>query len=932
MSSGAVDQDYKDTIFLPQTSFPMKAGLAQKEPEILARWAEQDLYEKLEARGDQETFLLHDGPPYANGHLHVGTALNKILKDMVLRSQRLLGKRAPYIPGWDCHGLPIEWKIEEKYRKKGLNKESIPLMQFRQECRDFASFWIGVQKEEFQRLGVLGRWESPYATMDPKSEAKIMEELIYFFLNDQLYRGAKPVLWSVVEKTALAEAEVEYYDKTSTSVYGAFPIVSSALSLLEGAHALIWTTTPWTLPANRAIAYGPELSYTLVHLRTSKGVVEKVLIAEALREKALEEMGLEASSLLGTFSGKELEGTLCTHPFSSLGYDFSVPLLPGDHVTTEAGTGLVHTAPSHGLEDFEVGLRYHLEVPLTVGDDGVYTSEAPGFEGIHIFKADPLVVEKLSEAGFLMGSRSFTHSYPHSWRSKAPLIYRATPQWFMSMDREGLRQRALQEIERVHWIPGQGKNRIQSMVESRPDWCLSRQRAWGVPLPFFLHKETGEPLKDPKVYERVLEAARQGGSDIWFQSTPASFLEPEYKAEDFTQVMDIVDVWFESGTTHEFVLGDDPSLHWPADLYLEGSDQHRGWFQSSLVEACGHRGKAPYKAVVTHGFVVDGQGRKMSKSLGNVIAPSDIVSTRGADLLRLWVAMSDFQNDLKIDDSILKAQEDIYRRFRNTFRYILGSLHGFHKEEEIAYDEMPDLEKWVLHRLSELDGLGRSCIESYSFHIFYAQLHSFCSSDLSAYYFDIRKDTLYCDGSQDIKRRSARTVLKILLDFLTRWLAPVLCFTTEEAWLSYYGEGKDQSVHWQTLLPMPAVWKNEALAQRWEVLRQIRRVMTGALELARAQRLIGSSLQAQVILFIKSFHKDYIGTISLEEIGITSKVLLREEEGPPEAFRLEDVSDLSALVSVAEGEKCVRCWHVLPEVAFSSHKICRRCEDVCQKK
>jgi isoleucyl-tRNA synthetase len=925
-------KDYKDTVFLPHTSFPMKAGLAGKEPSLLERWASQDLYGRLESRGDKETFILHDGPPYANGHIHTGSALNKILKDMVLRSQRMLGKRAPYVPGWDCHGLPIEWKIEEKYRKKGQEKESVSRSQFRQECREFAAHWLSIQREEFKRLGVLGRWETPYTTMDPAAEAKIMGEIIKFFLSGRLYRGAKPVLWSVVEKTALAEAEVEYYDKTSRSIYVAFPVVSSPCPSLEGAHMVIWTTTPWTLPANRAIAYGPQVTYHLLEGKSPHTAqVMKILVAADLQEAACQAMELSQVSLLSSLTGADLASTVCSHPLKGLGYEFSVPLLPGSHVTVEAGTGLVHTAPSHGLEDFEVGLAHGLEVPLTVADDGVYTSQAPGFTGTHIFKADPLVIQALKDAGFLLAESTLTHSYPHSWRSKAPLIYRATPQWFISMTTLGLRDQALEEIEKVRWVPAQGKNRIRSMVQSRPDWCISRQRAWGVPIPLFIHRETGEPLKDPQVYQRVIQAAETEGADVWFNSPASRFLGETHKAEDFEQVFDIVDVWFESGTTHAFVLEGSPSLGWPADLCLEGSDQHRGWFQTSLLEACGTRGKAPYKTVITHGFVVDGQGRKMSKSLGNVVAPEEIISKHGADVLRLWVAMSDYQDDLRIGEDIIKSQEDIYRRFRNTLRYLLGSLHGFTEAETLPYEQMPELEKWVLHRLSQLDQQGRQALETYNFHQFYAQLHTFCSSDLSAYYFDIRKDSLYCDSPTDVKRRGSRTVLKIVWEFLTRWLAPVLCFTAEESWLSYYGEDLSHSVHLQTFLPIPAQWHEEKLASKWEMIRQVRRVMTGALEQARANRTIGSSLQAQVTLFVSSSYLPHIGTVSLEEIGITSRVILQEKKGPEGAFSLEDVPGVSALVAVAEGVKCARCWHVLPQVAHSDHGICPRCEAAIQE-
>ncbi|MDX2225189.1 MAG: isoleucine--tRNA ligase, partial [Rhodospirillaceae bacterium] len=696
--------DYKSTVFLPKTDFEMRAGLPQLEPKLLARWAQLDLYRRQrEAAAGRPKFVLHDGPPYANGNLHIGHALNKILKDVIVRARQMMGFDAPYVPGWDCHGLPIEWKIEEEYRAKGQSKDAVPPVEFRRQCREFAAKWIEVQKEEFKRLGVVGDWDNPYTTMSNGAEAAIVRELAKFVQSGSLYRGAKPVLWSVVEKTALADAEVEYDDHVSTTVWVRFPVAKTAVAALAGHSVVIWTTTPWTLPGNRAIAYGPDIDYAVIEV-TATGekslarVGERFAVAQPLLAETLKVAGIAAHTAVATLKGSAFSGTVCRHPWHGKGYDFDVPLLPGGFVTTEAGTGFVHCAPGHGEDDYELGRAHNLPIPETVNGDGLYVASVPLFAGEHVFKVDPKVVAALKDVGALLAHGKLTHSYPHSWRSKAPLIFRATPQWFISMDRGDLRAKALASINATTWVPAQGRNRIHAMVESRPDWCISRQRAWGVPIAIFVHKQSGEVLKDPAVFERIATAFEAEGSDAWLTSPPERFLGNGYTAEDWSQVTDIVEVWFDSGSTHAFVLEQRPELKWPADLYLEGSDQHRGWFHTSLLESCGTRGRAPFDAVLTHGFVLDEQNRKMSKSLGNVVSPQDVVQTAGADILRLWVVASDYAQDLSIGPNILKQMGDLYRRLRNTLRYLLGNLDGFTEAERVAPAEMPELERYILHR------------------------------------------------------------------------------------------------------------------------------------------------------------------------------------------------------------------------------------------
>ena len=931
--------DYRPTVFLPKTSFPMRGDLPNREPQILARWEEIGLYRRLrEASKGREKFILHDGPPYANGDIHLGTALNKILKDVVNRAQQMLGKDAPFVPGWDCHGLPIEWIVEEKYRANNRSKDSVPIDQFRRECREFAAHWIEVQRRGFKRLGVVGDWDNPYTTMAYAAEAQIVREIGKFLLSGALYKGSKPVLWSVVEQTALAEAEVEYHDHRSTTIWVRFPILRADRPSLRGAAALIWTTTPWTLPGNRAIAFSAGVDYVVIRVdamaegsRAQAG--ETLLVAETLATEVAARGGIDSYSVIDRFSGERLAGTMAAHPLRGRGYDFDVPLLAAGFVEADQGTGLVHIAPGHGADDFELGQANGLSVSDTVSPEGVYLSDVPLFAGRSIYRpdgkpgdADAAVIAAIDAAGALLARGTLVHSYPHSWRSKAPLIFRTTPQWFISLEANGLRQKALAAIAETRWIPPQGRNRIEAMVESRPDWCVSRQRAWGVPITVFAHRKTGEPLRDPAVVERVAAAVERDGADIWFSAEPAQFLGNAYDPAEWEKVTDIIEVWFDSGSTHAFVLEQRPELEWPADLYLEGSDQHRGWFQSSLIEACGTRGRAPYKAVLTHGFFMDEEGRKMSKSLGNVIAPQEIIERSGADILRVWAVGSDYTEDIRIGSEILKHHTDVYRRLRNTLRYLLGALDGYSVAEAVAVEAMPELERWVLHRLAELDQLVRRSVEAFDFHGMFTAVHNFCAVDLSAFYFDIRKDRLYCDAPDDVRRRSVRTVFDHCLDCLVRWLAPVICFTAEEAWLAHHGDAKS-SVHLELFADVPPTWRDDELGERWARLRDLRRVVTGALELERGAKRLGSSLQAAVELFIPAVLAQQLRDVDLAELCITSAGTVRPEPAPEGAFTLPDVPDVGVQVSAAPGNRCERCWRVLPEVGqVPSHTdLCHRC-------
>jgi isoleucyl-tRNA synthetase len=951
---------YKDTLFLPRTDFPMRAGLPKREPEWLARWDAMDIYGRLRAKQDRTPFVLHDGPPYANGHLHIGTGLNKILKDFVVRAHQMLGYDSRYVPGWDCHGLPIEWKIEEEYRKKGKNKDEVPVNELRAECRRFAEHWIDVQRAEFKRLGVIGNWGDPYLTMSYDAEAVIAEEFMKFVMNGSLYQGSKPVMWSVVEKTALAEAEVEYHDHQSHTVWVKFPVVGGASDDLAEARVVIWTTTPWTIPQNRAVCFNPDLPYAL--FRVTEAAEENwaktgdtFLLAERLAEEVMGNARVARFEKVRSVTADELPALTCAHPLRGVEgadgeWDFDVPLLPGDHVTDDAGTGFVHTAPSHGADDYVIGVKHGLPMTYNVLEDGSFRKDLPFFGGAVIFDekgkekdANKRVIDKLSEVGALIARGRLKHSYPHSWRSKAPLIFRNTPQWFVAIDRElddgmgehgsTIRERALTSIDTlVAWYPRAGRNRLHSMIETRPDWVLSRQRAWGVPLTCFVKKgaKPDDPdflLRDPAVNARIAAAFREEGADAWYaDGAAARFLGNEYDPAEWVKVDDILDVWFDSGSTHAFTLRDRPDGVWPADVYLEGTDQHRGWFHSSMLQGCGTRGRAPYKAVVTHGFTLDEKGQKMSKSLGNIIAPQEVIKQYGADILRLWVAQTDYTADQRIGPEILKGTADAYRRLRNGLRFMLGALSGFDASERVEPAEMPELERWVLHRLAVLDAEVRKGYEAFDYSGVFQKLFTFATSDLSAFWFDIRKDALYCDRADSPRRRAARTVMDAVFHRLTTWLAPILCFTMEEVWLARF-PGAESSVHLQDFPATPSAWRDDALAAKWAKIRAARRVVNGALEIARRDKLIGASLEAAPVLYVADpAVAAAVKTVDMADVCITSGLTLAEHEPPAEAYRGEDPA-IGVVFERAEGAKCARCWKVLPDVGQHAHPgVCARCD------
>ena len=935
--------DYKDTVFLPKTGFPMRAGLAKREPELLARWETMDLWGKLRAQSQgRERFILHDGPPYANGHLHIGHALNKILKDIINRFAQMQGRDANYVPGWDCHGLPIEWKIEEKYRAEGRDKDAVTIAEFRRECRDFAAKWIDIQREEFKRLGVMGDWDNPYTTMAYHAEARIVREIGKFLMNGGLFRGSKPVLWSIVERTALAEAEVEYMEHRSPMIWVRFPVVAAIDPLLDGADIVIWTTTPWTIPGNRGIACHEDFEYVVLKVtetgkdcRVAAG--DKLAVAAALLEAVTQKAGITAYREIGRLPGTAIEGTRCAHPWRGQGYEFDVPVLLADHVTDDAGTGFVHIAPGHGAEDFVAGTAYGLEVPRTVAEDGTFYPEVPLVAGRAILTddgkqgdANGTVITLLMECGALLAKGSLRHSYPHSWRSKAPLIFRNTEQWFISMATNDLRKTALEAIGDTKFFPASGKKRLHSMIESRPDWCVSRQRAWGVPIAIFFDKRSREPLRDQAVIDRVAEAFENEGADAWFTSPPERFLGPDYDPADYEQVTDVIDVWFDSGSTHGFVLEDRDDQDWPASLYLEGSDQHRGWFHSSLLESCGTRGRAPYDAVLTHGFVMAEDGRKMSKSLGNTVVPQEVNDRHGAETLRLWVVASDYSEDLKIGPEIIKRLTDSYRRLRNTLRWLLGNLEAFDPARKVAPADMPELERWVLHRLHQLDRTVRDSAAHYDFHRIFRELHDFCALDLSAFYFDIRKDSLYCDAPDDPTRLASLSVLNEVFNCLTAWFAPILCFTAEEAWLSRTGDAPGNSVHLRQFPDLPDCWRDDALAAKWAIVRQVRRVVTGALEIARAEKRIGSGLQATPAVYLGAREIAAFTGVDAAEVTITSDLTLIAGAPPADAFTLADAPNIGVVIGAADGEKCERCWRVCTDIGDILPEICGRCADVVQ--
>ena len=936
--------DYKSTVFLPVTDFPMKAGLAQKEPAILARWEEMDLYGKLrERRKGRERFILHDGPPYANGDIHMGHAMNKVLKDIIVRSQSLLGKDAPYVPGWDCHGLPIEWKIEEEYRKKKQNKDEVPAQEFRAQCRAYADKWVGVQKEQFKRLGVMGDWDDPYLTMKFDAEATIVSELLKFAESGQLYRGAKPVMWSPVEKTALAEAEVEYEDIVSTQIDVAFEIVEAPNAPeLVGAHAVIWTTTPWTIPVNQALAYGPEVDYVLL-----EGEGRKFIIAEALIGAFKERSGLVHAQPHKHFRGADLAGAIARHPMHALGGFFAKPrpFLAGDFVTTDAGTGLVHMAPDHGEDDFALCKANGINPVFAVENDGKYREDWLWLGGQgsvinpkFVSKDGPICTDLREAGGLLAASDDFKHSYPHSWRSKAKIIFRCTPQWFIPMDRpisDGiiprcaeeeailsrhssdatLRGTALDAIENTRWVPERSINRIRSMVEGRPDWVISRQRAWGVPIALYVHRKTGEYLVDKAVNARIIEAFKGAGADAWFGADHQALLGPDYDLNDYEVVNDILDVWFDSGSTHSFVVEGRYGEGVRADLYLEGSDQHRGWFQSSLLESSGTRGRAPYDAVLTHGFALDGQGRKMSKSLGNVVDPLKVIAESGSDILRVWVASTDYFDDVRIGKEVLAGSSDAYRKLRNTFRYLLGALSDFSEEERLPVNEMPELERYMLHRLAKLDAELKAVVDKSAdsenwleFSRYTRALFDFANSDLSAFFFDIRKDCLYCDAKSDPKRRAYRTVLDTLFHALVRYAAPIIPFTAEEVWQSRYAN-IEESVHFLEWPEVDAAWLNQHLDDKWTEIRNQRDQVNEAIEPLRREKVIRSSLEADVTMGVTVPSDD----VNFAEIAIVARI----ETGVGDGIN----------VKPSEWHKCGRCWRLLPEVEEDG-TLCNRCDEV----
>lgn len=928
-----MNTDYKNSVFLPKTSFSMKANLAEREKEFIDFWDRIDIYKKLrESSKGKKKFILHFGPPYANGNLHIGHAVSYILKDIVNKTYQMAGYDAPLIAGWDCHGLPTEIKVEEQYKAQGKKKEEVPILEYIQACRDFASKWIDVQASELKRFGLITNWEKPYKTMDFESEASIVAELFKFLKSGNLYRGLKPVLWSVVEKTALAEAEVEYKDHQSDAIFVAFKINRSNIEPLKNTSAIIWTTTPWTLPGNRAISYGKDHDYVIIEALEDSEKIKKnqrFLIAKDLVKNVLDNIGITSYKTIEEIKGEKLKETICYHPWHGKGYDFEVPMIAGDHVTTDAGTGLVHTAPSHGVEDFIVCKEYGIEVPETVQGDGTYYNHVPIFANQHIFKVSPQILSELDKVGALLKADKLLHSYPHSWRSKAPLIYRATSQWFISMEANNLKKKAIEAISAVEWYPKQGKNRITGMIENRPDWCLSRQRTWGVPIALFINKETGKPLIDEDVFKRITNQIQKEGIAAWHAHPADFYLGEKYNSEDFEKVNDILDVWFESACTNSFVLEKREELAWPADMYFEGSDQHRGWFHTSLLHACSTKGKPPYRKVLTHGFVLDEKGLKMSKSTGNTVSPQEVIKTMGADILRLWVACSDYTDDIRIGQGILKHAEDIYRRLRNTLRYLLGALSEEKKDKDSAvnYEQLPELEKWVLHKLNEMDQLQQKVMQNYDFASFYNELHNFCTNDLSAFYFDIRKDVLYCDAKNSVTRKSTLYVMHSILERLIRWIAPVLSFTAEEAWQTFE-QNNNTSIHLQNFCFVNAEWKNDKVAEKFQELRKIRKILTGAIELERAAKTIGSSLQSKVVLYINSEWGQKLDNIDWSELAIASQVFIVHSQVPTNAYTVDDLKGVGAVVELADGNKCERCWKILPEVGKQTHSdLCKRCDE-----
>lgn len=944
MTETAEKIDYSKTLYLPQTDFPMRAGLPDKEPLLVKRWQEMKLYKKLrESAAGRPLYVLHDGPPYANGNIHIGHALNKILKDVITRSFQMRGFDSNYVPGWDCHGLPIEWKIEEQYRAKGKNKDEVPINEFRKECRDFAQTWIGVQTEEFKRLGIEGDFDNPYTTMAFHAEARIAGELLKFAMSGQLYRGSKPVMWSVVERTALAEAEVEYHDYESDTIWVKFPVAEGAHDL-AGVSVVIWTTTPWTIPGNRAVAYSPRIAYGLYEVTAAENdfgpqAGEKLIFADGLAEESFEKAKLQFARLRSV-AADEFEAITLDHPFKGLGggYEFAVPMLAGDHVTDDAGTGFVHTAPGHGREDFDAWMDAGKElaargidtaIPFTVDDAGFLTKDAPGFGpdredgAVRVIddngkkgNANKAVIETLIGRNALFARGRLKHQYPHSWRSKKAVIFRNTPQWFVYMDKDlgddtTLRTRALKAIDDTRFVPGAGQTRLRAMIEDRPDWVLSRQRAWGVPICVFCD-EDGKVLQDEAVNARIIEAFETEGADAWFAAGARERFLGERAGENWQMVSDILDVWFDSGSTHTFTLEDRPDMKWPADVYLEGTDQHRGWFHSSLLESCGTRGRAPYDTVITHGFTMDEDGRKMSKSLGNTVVPQDVMKQSGADILRLWVMTTDYWEDQRLGKNVLQTNIDAYRKLRNTIRWMLGTL-AHDQGEEVALVDMPELERLMLHRLAELDEVVRKGYDAFDFKRVTRALIDFMVVELSAFYFDVRKDVLYCDAPSSLRRKAALCVVRHLFDNLVKWLAPVLAFTTEEAWLARYPQAV--SVHLEQFSEVPGQWRDDELAAKWRKIRTVRRVVTGALEIERREKRIGSSLEAAPIVHITDAElMAAVADVDMAEICIVSAITIVTDPAPEGALVLDDVKGVGVVPAHAGGKKCARSWRYTDDV------------------
>ena len=897
----------KEHINLPKTAFSMKANLPVKEPTIIEFWEKINLYQKLRKKSKgNEKFVLHDGPPYANGNIHMGTALNKILKDIITKFHQMDGKDSVYVPGWDCHGLPIEWKIEEEYKKNKKNKNDVPITEFRRECRDFANKWIKVHKEQFKRLGVVGDWENYYSTMSFDAEAQIVRELGKFLKEGSLYRGYKPVLWSTVEKTALADAEVEYLDHTSDTIYASFQVKESKLKDLIGSEIIIWTTTPWTIPANKALAYNSGLTYSIIIINDEGDFKnKKIVVAKDLLESIIKECEIKNFVIEKEFLGKEFKGTICTHPFLDIGYSYDIPMLEARFITIDQGSGIVHCAPSHGPDDFNLCINNNIKALETVDDDGKYTNNVIKFEGIHIFKANPIVIENLKNQKKLLANGKLTHSYPHSWRSKAPLVHRATAQWFISMESHGLRTKSLKAIDDTIFYPRKAKERIKSMIETRPDWCVSRQRVWGVPLPIFLSKKDGKALIDEEIFENIAQIFEKEGSDCWFSDEAQKFLGQKYKSEDYDKISDIVEVWFDSGSTHSYVLEKREDLKWPASMYLEGSDQHRGWFHSSLLESCGTRGRAPFESILSHGFVVDGKGHKMSKSMGNVIAPEDILKKYGADILRIWVASSNYAEDLRIDYSILDQHAESYRKIRNTFRYLLGNIRNDYEKncfENIDVSKLPNLEKYMLHRIYLINKNFHRYFKSYNFHNLYKELLNFCTVELSAFYFDIRKDLLYCDPIDSKKRSDCISVLNIILQCLLKWFAPILSFTSEEIYRLINKEAKENSIHLKNFVKIPENWKNEELNANWEKIKKIRDEANISIETQRTDKIIGSSLEANIQIKLKDEFYKIAKNEDFSEICITSSASIIKDD--------KIKSDIQVNTQKAIGNKCPVCWKI----------------------